>query len=356
MEDAGGRCPTRIVAVAAVAGVALSLATAAFGRQSATQPHAPVSSGKGPLDTVTVEGQRERKEVEREVNEFVLAVAVRSLHDSLSRWNTPVCPLVAGLPKEQGEFVLARLSQIAREAKAPLAGEHCKANFYIVVTPQPEVLLKKWQARDRRMFDTRNGMGHVRRFLDDPRAVRVWYNVGFASTDGKPITSDSLAGALVGTAFGMNLQLASIPTNTVSMATRLSYSAVRSLSSVIVVVDANHVQELSFGQLADYVGMVGLAEVNQDAEVGPVPTILRLSSEPRSAAGPERLGSGIPRFAVRRRSGERRGAADDEEEHGEHPRALARSETATPAVRVRATFCLVGCLYPITATAHMKQP
>jgi hypothetical protein len=262
--------------VAALAGVALCLGTAAFGQQAAAQPRTPASSGKPPLDTVTVEGQRERREIEREVNEFVFAVAVRSPHDSLSRWNTPVCPLVAGLPKKQGEFVLARLSEIAREAKAPLAAEHCTANFYIVVTPQPEVLLKKWQARDRRMFDTRNGVGHLRRFLDSPRAVRVWYNVGFASSDGMPITSDSLAAALIGTGLGLNLLVAGVPTNQVSVGTRLRYSAVRSLSSVIVVVDANRVQELSFGQLADYVGMVGLAEVNQDAEVGSVPTILRL--------------------------------------------------------------------------------
>ena len=172
--------------------------------------------------------------------------------------------------------MLARLSQIAREAKAPLAGEHCTANFYIIVTPQPELLLKKWRARDRRMFDTRNGIGPLRRFLDTPRAVRVWYNVGFASADGKPITSDLLAGALVGTTLGLGLLMADVPTNSVSMGTRLRYSAVRSLSSVIVVVDANRVQDLTFGQLADYVGMVGLAEVNQDAEVGPVPTILRL--------------------------------------------------------------------------------
>jgi hypothetical protein len=135
------------------------MGTAAFGQQSVVQPRTPASSGKAPLDTVTVEAQRERKELEREVNEFVFAVAVRSVHDSLSRWNTPVCPLVAGLPKEQGEFVLARLSQIATAAKAPLAGEHCTANFYVIVTSQPELLLKKWQARDRRMFDTRNGMG-----------------------------------------------------------------------------------------------------------------------------------------------------------------------------------------------------
>jgi hypothetical protein len=43
-----------------------------------------------------------------------------------------------------------------------------------------------------------------------------------------------------------------------------------------VVVDTNRVQELSLGQLADYLDMVGLAEVHPDADVGPVPTILRL--------------------------------------------------------------------------------
>ena len=263
----------RVVAV--VTGAALWFSTAAFG-QSAAQPHTGAAAGKAPLDGITVEAQRERKEVEREVNEFVFAVTVRSLHDSLSRWNTPVCPLVAGLPKEQGEFVLARLSQIATAAKAPLADEHCKPNFFIIVTLQPELLLKKWQGRDRRTFDTRNGMGQLRRFLDTPRAVRVWYNVGFASSDGTPVTSDSLSAALVGSSFGLSLQMANIPTNTVTMGTRLRYSAVRSLSSVIVVVDAKRLQGLSFGQLADYIGMVGLAEVNQDAEVGSVPTILGL--------------------------------------------------------------------------------
>jgi hypothetical protein len=70
--------------------------------------------------------------------------------------------------------------------------------------------------------------------------------------------------------------MANVPTVQVSTGTRLRHSAVRSLSSVIVVVDANRIQGLNVGQLADYVGMVGLAEVHQDAEVGPVPTILRL--------------------------------------------------------------------------------
>ncbi len=263
---------------AGLGSIALFSCTAATAEQPAAPSEATATTpGKGALDAVTVEARRERKEVEHEVNQFVFAVAVRYLHDSLSRWNTPVCPLVAGLPHEQGEFVLARLSQIATAAKAPLAGEHCKANFYVIVTPQPEVLIRKWQAHDRRMLNSRDGMGYLRDFRDTPRAVRVWYNTDFVSSEGKPIiSSDDLAGALVGSSLGMNLQMAKVPTNSVSAASRLRFSAVRSLSSVIVVVDANRVQALNFGQLADYVGMVGLAEVNQDAEVGPVPTILRL--------------------------------------------------------------------------------
>ncbi|HEY6823979.1 MAG TPA: hypothetical protein VI195_06030 [Steroidobacteraceae bacterium] len=229
------------------------------------------------METVTVEGRRERKDLEREVNQFVFAVAVRYLHDSLSRWNTPVCPLVAGLPHEQGEFVLGRLSQIARSAKAPLAGEHCRGNFYVIVTPEPEALIRQWQRHDPRTFNNRDGMGYLRNFRDVPRAVRVWYNTGFVSSEGKPIlSSDELAGALVGSSLGMTLQMAQVPINKISTGSRVTYSAVRPLSSVIVIVDAKRVQTLSFGQLADYIGMVGLAEVNQDAEVGTAPTILRL--------------------------------------------------------------------------------
>src|SRR6516225_10296146 len=130
---------------AALAGVALSWSITVFGQPAAAPSPAMPSSGRPPLDTVTVTGKRARKEIEHVVNEFVFAVAVRSLQDSLSRWNRPVCPLVAGLPKEQGEFVLARLSQIATSVRAPLAGEHCKPNFYVVVASEPELLLKKWQ-------------------------------------------------------------------------------------------------------------------------------------------------------------------------------------------------------------------
>jgi len=56
----------------------------------------------------------------------------------------------------------------------------------------------------------------------------------------------------------------------------LIYGAVRALSAVVIVVDAARVAHLNMGQLADYVSMVGLAQIRPDADTGTAPTILGL--------------------------------------------------------------------------------
>jgi hypothetical protein len=235
----------------------------------------------GGLDTVTVEARR-RKELEHEVDHFVNSVTGHPRDESAPRWNEKICPLVAGLPRTEGEFVLARLSQIAQAVHAPLAGEQCQVNFYVVLTHEPDVLLKKWYARDRRMFTTRNGRGAITSFLDSPRPVRVWYNSGLLSEGGVLDSPNATTAGFVGT----GIDKANVPTNTVHSTSRLRFGAVLSLSSVIVVIDANRLQGLNFGQVADYVAMIGLAQVRLDAELGATPTILTLfrTAENRPAA------------------------------------------------------------------------
>jgi hypothetical protein len=236
------------------------------------QGTAPAGAGEqAKLDTVTVEARR-RKELEREVDHFVDSVTGHPRGEALARWDEPVCPLVAGLPRQQGEFVLARLSQIARQAGVPLGGEKCTANLFVVLTGEPEVLLRKWWARDRRLFMTRNGVGAIHTFLDTPRPVRAWYNAGLLSAEGLPASSGVTMGGLISPALGTS----NVPTTTVHSASRLRYGAVPGLSSVIVVVDTRRLDGLNFGQLADYVGMIGLAQVRMDADLGSTPTILSL--------------------------------------------------------------------------------
>jgi hypothetical protein len=57
----------------------------------------------------------------------------------------------------------------------------------------------------------------------------------------------------------------------------------RDLSSVIEVVDARLAKGVSFGQLAAYIAMVGLAQIKLDAKLGDAPTILQVFSNPAKA-------------------------------------------------------------------------
>jgi len=49
---------------------------------------------------------------------------------------------VSGLPREEGEFILGRVLDIARAARVPRAGKQCRPNLYILVNAQPQELLK----------------------------------------------------------------------------------------------------------------------------------------------------------------------------------------------------------------------
>ena len=77
---------------------------------------------------------------------------------------------------------------------------------------------------------------------------------------------------------------------------RLTRDEVRDLTSVIVLIDARSLKGVTFGQVAAYVAMIGLAEVRLDANMGDAPLDLAavqgISSYTRTRLEP--LGSSLP--------------------------------------------------------------
>jgi hypothetical protein len=173
----------------------LALLLAAIGASATAAP----PDATQPLDQVTVEAHRQQ--LEERVTAFVSKLAHPDFDRSLRRWLVPVCPLVAGLPQVQGEFMLARLSEVARQAGVPLAGEKCSPNLDIVATADPSGLLKSWRRRDRGLYGDAMP-AEVQHFLTHSHPVMVWYNAAVMEAGGGPL--DPTAGEL-GTNF--------IPTN-----------------------------------------------------------------------------------------------------------------------------------------------
>lgn len=232
------------------------------------------------LPKVTIEAAREQA-LRRKVHRFVAAVVVRPWDETLLRWNAPVCPLVAGLPRAFGEFILRRISRAALDARAPLAGKVCRPNLYVVATGEPDLFLKKWWARNPRMYDTRHGLLAVRKFLESSRPVRVWYNGALGCGDGGAVIQGGSALTLAevnGSAFS-----SPAPTCTDGIDTHLSYADTQSLSSAIIVIDLRKLKQTNIGQLADYIALIGLADVRLDADPNATPSILRLFAAHTSA-------------------------------------------------------------------------
>jgi len=200
----------------------------------------------------TVEGvtvQAPGKPLDDRVREFVGGALGHRLDGSIVRWREPVCPLVSGLPRPMGEAVLVRLSEVARRVEAPLAGPDCRPNLYVVVNRQPRALLERWRRRDTHLFGEASP-GAVRRIIDTDRPVRAWHNWRYEEP-GLP------------------------------RASRLVRNAVRNTTSAIVVIDARRLDGVTVAQLADYVAMVGLVEMQPDVETRQAATILALFEEDR---------------------------------------------------------------------------
>lgn len=236
---------------------------------------APVKAG---LPAVTIEAAKERV-LRREVHRFIATVVVRPTDETLWRWNTPVCPLVAGFPQAFAEFILRRISKAAVDAHAPLAGKVCHPNLFIVGTNAPDLLLKTWLAREPLMYDTRNGFGPVKQFLESQRPVRVWYNTDLGCGDGVPVTAGSTElafGSMMKPQGGDTSFTPSAQTCTDGIDTHLNYADTRDIFSVLVVIDGRQMKRVDIQQLADYVALAGLAHVRLDIDPGAAPTILGL--------------------------------------------------------------------------------
>jgi len=228
------------------------------------------------LSGITIQATRERQALRRRVNKFVNTVLVRHWNETIVRWDVPICLLVAGLPRQYGEFVFERISQAAKDAHARLAKKDCHPNLYVVVTDDPEQLLKKWWNRDPMMYNTQEGIEPVWSFIKSKRPIRVWHNKDTRCRGGAPISSGSAA-ALVG--IGSDLPGVSPPVAMGGgcMDTLLQYGAIRYITSAVVVVDGRQTKNVSLGQMADYVALVGLARVRADAsDRAPVQSILSL--------------------------------------------------------------------------------
>jgi hypothetical protein len=201
--------------------------------------------------------------LERAVDKFVANVTGGDLgsHDHpMARWREPICPVVAGLSRAEGQMLFDRFVDVLASVDARVDASGCRANLFIVVTAHPEADLRSWRRRDVHVFGDLRGTDE---FIGTPRPVRIWYNASLVDADGR--AASTFGGTLRG-----------IPSYRIDAVPHREFDVVPELSSVIAVVDSRRMAGLDWRQVADYIAMAGLTDMKLDADVGDVPSILRL--------------------------------------------------------------------------------
>jgi len=192
-----------------------------------------------------------------------------SAEESLVRWNAPICLFVAGLPDEDSKTMMARLTQIVSSAGAPLAHAPCQPNFSVVATSEPGRVLEAWYSRDKQLFGDASD-SQIRRFLDSAgsRPIQVWRNID--------------RGRKAGTRLGHF-----VPSNNNAESSSFVRNAVLDFYSVFAIIDTNLASHATLDQQAGYVALTELSNIDPDADIGGVPSILRLFAA--SATPPDGL-------------------------------------------------------------------
>jgi len=159
--------------------------------------------------------------------------------------------------------MLGRISEIARAANVPLAGERCRPNLFIFVTAQPTQLLQAMDKQKRGVTFGDASPTVVDEFINTPRPVRVWYDTSIRTPEGTPPKQGLPNAAQV---LGGGLQGVKVY-NDNDRTSHMLLSKTWSFSYVYVVVDQARLQAVARGQLADYVALVGLAQIKPEAHL-----------------------------------------------------------------------------------------
>lgn len=274
----------------------------ADGQPGGAQPPPPAvqsSSSSAPAGAgVTITGD---SDLAPKITEYVNHLTDFDIGDrgrGLARWQSPVCPLVYG-SRKQGEYILWRVTQIAKEAGVPLAGDRCRhPNLFILMTTDPRKLLNDMQKKHVDVTFGGATPSAIDAFIATPRSVRTWYNTVLRTPEGLPMLKTSFPGiSNAGTAAGVggDVTIPTLPmvsdefsTNPWAQSSHLSLNAVWAIYQVFVIIDPTRFKGVTLGQLTDYVAMSGLAQIKIDTPLGDAPTILTLFDK-----GPQASSAGM---------------------------------------------------------------
>ena len=226
-----------------------------------------------------------REKMRREIQTFVHKVT-RLEGEFVGRWGEFVCPMAVGVSDAQAQFIQSRIIEVQNTVrkKKPKPDAKCQPNLFVIITDEADQVLADWKERDPGMFRWKSRDGVSRSGGTGP--VRTWHNAILTTSDGVSVNSASalpqVAGnARVTTGSRINISAPSCP-----LLGRIEAGCWEHINAVVVLVDASKAGKVTLAQLADFISVVSLSQIDLSADLGGIDSILRLFAQPRPEVPP----------------------------------------------------------------------
>jgi hypothetical protein len=246
------------------------------GQQAAPAPLGDIPATR--LEDVTVTGRT----LDQLIGKFVDEVAEPNGDRGLARWRGSLCVGAANLRAETAQYIIDRVSTVAEDVGLRAGDPGCEANLLIVATADGQTLARSMVSERPRIFrmggsGMDRGGAALRDFQNSDRPIRWWQvsmpvdsATGARATrlpgDCDPPYCNAGDGSVMG--FAPNIR--------VFAASRLHTQIVDDIFRTVVIVDVDEVSGLTALQLADYIAMVSLAQIDPGADTSAYASILNL--------------------------------------------------------------------------------
>lgn len=262
-----------------VAAIAFALGGPAVAQTPPVPPPPPQQGPDAVLDDIVVTGGQ----LDELAREFVDSLAAPARGRGLARWEDDVCLGVVNFRSETAHQLIDHISDVAREIGVALAEPGCQPNVLIVGTTDGQALARALVGRHRRDFRygyTRSNRGSraLGVFQTSEAPVR-WWHISLLYN----VLNDELAMRLPGQG------PASIPQTGRCLQRRGGLERCNDVTDrlvrSVIIVDMEALPDVSFQQLADYLAVLTLAQVEPDTDYAGFDTVLKVMAEPQAVAG-----------------------------------------------------------------------
>jgi hypothetical protein len=237
------------------------------------------------LEGLTVTGRR----LTDVIGDFVSEASAPVRGRGLARWRDPVCVGVVNLRGEAAAWIADRVTAVAADLGVTIGGDNCRPNIVVIATDEAGALAAALTEAQRRAFRTGStgtdrGGAALRDFVETERPVR-WWQVSVPTDSRTGQIAVRQQGECQAPCGGEGSVTAFAPNIVVDSASLLRSTIVDNMRRAVVIVDVDDIQNVSIAQLADYVAMVSLAQIDPNAQTDCYASILNVFAMPDTAEG-----------------------------------------------------------------------